>query len=165
MKTVSLAEITKIAHQLLTKKQSWHFHLLTPTCQLNKAKKHAFVLEDISSNQIFVHYSNTPQMALGKQLLKALHGIDLNKDNTTKLPTSNRMLKILNRALELTHQGKLWHHHTLLPQCIYNPNVGQWTIYFEDPENHQVLTSQGDQEPKNDLLCIEKLYYQQKTIS
>ena len=165
MKTVSLSEITQIAENLLGAKQQWHFHLLTPSCKLNQKKEHAFVLEDISHDQIFVHYSIGAQMNLGKQLLKKLHGIDVQKIANSNPSSSAEMKKILDSVQHLTRQGKLWHHHMLLPQCIYNPHPGKWTVYFEDKETGNILTSVTPTEPVNDLQIIESLYYQQKTIA
>jgi hypothetical protein len=166
MKAVSIQEIKQKAQRLNKSNKKWHFHILTPNCQLNQKKKYAFILENTTDNKVFVCYSEKPYMNLGKKLLKLLHGIDaVQKGNKEKSPVSSTVKTILKRAKELNQQGKFWHHHLLLPDCIFNQHQGEWVIMFEDQENKQTLTSITDHEPKEDLVQIETLYYQQKALT
>lgn len=161
---VNLSKITQLAQANIRQHKPWHFHLLTPHCQFNREPKHAFLLEDISSSKTYVAYSVKPQMALGKRLLKLLHGIDVNKKVKDPKPASPKVKSILKLAQELTSQGMYWHHHMLLPDCALSRHPGKWVIIFEDQKHHRLLESASLDEPVSDLMLIESLYYQQKSL-
>lgn len=167
MKQLTIAQIEVKAQKLHKQGKNWHFHMLTPNCRLNTKSQHAFVLENSTDNQIFVAFSQKPQMKLGQKLVKLLHGDQVvqNKSSTPLAPSNPKVKQILKRARELNSQGKFWHHHMLFPDCIFNQHEGRWTIYFEDQENNRVIESVSEDEPKDNLQQIETLYYQQKTIS
>ena len=167
MNQVSLQTIKQKAETCQAQGKKWHFHLLTPTCKLNSKNKHAFVLENTSDNEIGISFSDKPQMQLGQKLLKLLHGIDVSikSSSTTSSRISKGTREILERAKTLNQQGKFWHHHTLLPQCQFNPHPGRWTILFEDQEKNETFESVTKKEPRNDLQLIETLYYQQRDLS
>lgn len=162
MTIISVKQINKLTQAFIRQKVNWHFHLLTPNCQLNKQKQHAFFVENNSNNKTYIAYTQTPQLKLGQRLLAQLH--DVKVGITPKAKASLGTQKILSRIKQLTQQNKNWHHHMLLPECIFNPKPGKWTIMFEDQEKGEVLYSHSQNEPKNDLQVIETLYYQQRTI-
>lgn len=164
MKTVSLEEIETIAKQLAQEKKQWHYHLLTPTCQFNEATNHAFVLENSSDQEYYVYYSDEPAMALGKRLLGVLHGEDILAQKTTDV-LSPAIENIIRKARELNTAGKFWHHHVFFPLCRYNRHPGKWNITFENQQEKEVLESLSDTNPKQDQKEIERLYYQQKTLT
>lgn len=53
-----VAEIREKTKKLAAKGKSWHFHILTPQCQLNKSNRFALVLENATNNEVFVFYSD-----------------------------------------------------------------------------------------------------------
>lgn len=163
MKTVSIEEIETIATKLAQEKKHWHYHLLTPTCQFNETNRHAFVLENNSDQEYYVYYSEAPAMALGKRLLSVLHGEDIL--TTAADVVSPAVAKILRKAQQLNTAGKFWHHHVFFPICRYNRHPGKWNITFEDQQEKGVLESLSDSNPKQDQKEIERLYYQQKTLT
>lgn len=164
MTKTTIDEIKKTAEEYSLKGVKWHFHILTPECQLNDVKKYALILENSRDETIYVCYSTEPYMNIGKELVQLLHGSDVIKDKDEKkeIPASAQVEKLLSRAKILNEQGKFWHHHMLFPYCKYNKNKGKWTILFEDKENNEVIEGVTDNEPKNDLQYIEALFYNQK---
>ena len=159
---IDIEEIKQKAQGFAREGKSWHFHILTPECQLNDSGRFAFVLENATDHQVFVTYSDIPYLDVGKQLVQLLHQDVLVKKNKPAKP-SPAAAKIIKRAKDLTSQGKLWHHHMLFPDCIFN-NSGKWMVIFEDLENKKTLKALSDQEPFSDLKEIETLYYQQKGL-
>ncbi len=164
VKEISLQEIRAKVDQFIEEKKAWHFHLLTPACKFNKKDKFAFILENTTENEIYVHYSAAPVLELGKELLSLLHGVNVLKKENQSQKQSPTLQTILKKARELNQQGKFWHHHMFFPNCIFNKNKGKWVILFEDQETNQIIESIYNSEPKEDLKQIETLYYQQKTI-
>ena len=164
MQIASVEEIKKLAEQYQTRGDKWHFHILTPKCQLNTKNKYALILENAINNITHVCYSEEPYMSIGKELVQLLHGKDVIKnqeENKEWLPSTG-VNKLLERAKELSKQGKFWHHHMLFPHCRFNKNEGKWTIIFEDQERNEIIESATDNEPKTDLQYIENLFYSQK---
>ncbi len=164
MKKVRSDEIKRLAKEYSESKNKWHFHILTPECQLNKENNYALILENCSTNETSICYSDKPYMDIGKELVQLLHGTDVitKKDEKKKLAPSIEVGKLLKRATMLNQQGKFWHHHMLFPYCMFNNNRGKWTIIFEDKEKNEIIESITNEEPKNDLQYIETLFYSQK---
>ncbi len=165
METVTIKEVKSKAKQFSESGKQWHFHILTPECQLNDKKNYALVLENTSDNETFVRYSDEPYMNIGKELVKLLHGGDVVKDSQVEVESdqpSAQAAKILTKAQQLNEAGKSWHHHMLFPGCRFNTHPGKWVIMFEDKEAGQIIESVSSHEPKTDLQPIETLFYQQK---
>lgn len=161
---MTVDEIKSLAKQFSAGKKKWHFHILTPNCQLNDFHKYALVLENVTDNQSYVVYSNEPYMGIGKELVTLLHGTDVVKDETEKKasPPSIQVSNLLARAKELSSKGIFWHHHMLFPGCKYNKHGIKWVIVFEDQEKRETIEIVSDTEPKSDLQYIEGLFYSQK---
>jgi hypothetical protein len=51
MKTASVIQIKTITKKLSLSKKQWHFHILTPDCQLNDTGKYALVLENVTDTE------------------------------------------------------------------------------------------------------------------
>jgi len=164
MQQLSVLEIKELAKSYSLIKANWHFHILTPECQLNKTDKYVLAIENIDSDMESVCYSNKPYMGIGQELVRLLHGDDVIKKNDEKslTPSSLEVKKLLNRAKELIKIGKFWHHHMLFPGCRYNKHKDRWVIVFEDKEKNEIIESISFNEPKSDLQHIEKLFYSQK---
>jgi len=160
----SVEEIRDLAEQLAAAGKKWHFHILTPECQLNESKDYALILENSSDGEDYVCHSGKPYMGVGQELVKLLHGDDVIKAAKAEKPQppSEAVEKLLKRARALMDKGIFWHHHTLFPDCRFNQHKGKWVIMFEDQERGEVIESVSDSEPKSDLQQIEGLFYSQK---
>lgn len=164
MKTVAIREIKTISERFSQENIKWHFHILTPECQLNDTDQYALVLENVTDQEAWVCYSSQPYMNIGHELVKLLHGDDVmhkNEENHIS-PPSPQVQQLLNRAKEMNDQGKFWHHHMLFPGCRYNQHAEKFVIIFEDQEIGQTIESITETEPKSDLQHIEGLFYAQK---
>lgn len=165
MKNTTINQIIETAKRLSNEKKKWHFHILTPECQLNDSKSYALVLENTTDDETLVCYSDEPYMDIGKELVKLLHGenvVTVDKQKPNEVEPSAQVKRILQRARQLNEKGESWHHHMLFPNCRFNKHKGKWTIVFEDKEKDEVIESVSDDEPKADLQHIETLFYQQK---
>ncbi|MCL5675942.1 MAG: hypothetical protein M1120_02345 [Patescibacteria group bacterium] len=162
MQKISAKDILDKGQEMTKSRKDWHFHILTPDCQLNSEKQYALVLE--TSEEVFICYSSQPEMDTGKQLVQLLQGRDVvsqNQQASEQLLVSPDVEKILSRVKDMNAKGQFWHHHMLFPFCTFNKHQGKWTIVFEDLDNKEILESVSDKEPKADLKQIESLFYQQ----
>lgn len=161
---MTVDEIRTLAEECSHNGKAWHFHILTPECQLNSSGKHTLVLENATDRKEYVVYSDTPFMDIGKILVTLLHGNDVVKGETeiNPSPPSEMVEKMIIKAKELMAKGFFWHHHMLFPGCKFNTHGDKWVIVFEDKEKEKIIKSISDDEPKNDLQYIEGLFYSQK---
>lgn len=164
MQNINVGQIKKQAAQLQDSGKKWHFHILTPECQLNETNDYALILENTTDNEAWICYSDKPYMGIGQELVKLLHGDDVVKSDGDTKPSapSPEVEKLLERAKDLNKKGEFWHHHMLFPGCMFNKHQNKYVIIFEDQENSKVIKSITDAEPKNDLQHIEGLFYAQK---
>ncbi|MGD8744531.1 MAG: hypothetical protein PVJ52_02980 [Candidatus Woesebacteria bacterium] len=109
MNEVSVNKIRSLANRFNKEGNKWHFHILTPECQLNDRDDYALVLESAVNNKSYVCYSKKPYMNIGEELVKLLHGDDVIKDKKdgTSVPSS-KVEKLLKRAKELNEKGHFW---------------------------------------------------------
>jgi hypothetical protein len=107
MQELPLEQIRAKALQLHDDGQTWHFHVMSPTCIFNGKSKYAFVLEYPEKNEAYVYYSDQAEKELGQELSPLLHGAKiLNQDTTdTNYEPSAIMSKIIKCAKELNNQG------------------------------------------------------------
>lgn len=162
MEQTKTQEIIKKAREFKDQNFKWHFHILTPECQLNKSGKYSLILEDNTNNEIYSYDFEEKPMDIGKELLQLLHGKTiLQKEETSTKKISPEVEKILKKAKELNSQGIFWHHHMIFPDCTFNKHNGKWVIILEDQESGKILESVTETEPKEDLKLIETLFYQQ----
>src|SRR3990167_4744759 len=96
MLSASLDQIKIITKQFSNQKKDWHFHILTPECQLNNTDKYALILENNSDNQTRVCYSDNPPMEVGKELVQLLHGENI----MAKEQKALRVIKSKNKINE-----------------------------------------------------------------
>jgi len=165
MKQVTINQIKQKAEELTSAGKKWHFHILTPECQLNDESSYTLILENTSDNESLICRSEEPYMDVGKELVKLLHGDDVVKNDNQETKVSKLSLqvqRILKKAKQLNDAAKSWHHHLLFPGCRFNKRQGKWTIIFEDKETGEIIESVSEQEPKCALQHIETLFYQQK---
>ena len=160
----SVEEIKDLTQKFAIVGKKWHFHILTPECQLNESKDFSLILENNSEGEVYICHSDKPYMGIGQTLVKLLHGKDVIKDEKAAnlQPPSPAVEKLLKRARELMDEGIFWHHHMLFPDCRFNQHKGKWVIVFEDQEKAEIIESISDDEPKSDLQHIEGLFYSQR---
>ncbi|MBW2964018.1 hypothetical protein KY363_01035 [Candidatus Woesearchaeota archaeon] len=162
MKEVSLQDIEKLAEGLAAKGSDWHFHLLTPGCNLNAGKNvHAVVVEDMTSRETYVAYSSDDQTALGSRLV-VLRNRSRKPAASVMDPEHEVMEAIIEKAKEMTKAGKPWHCHRLCPGCKFNRHHGQWVVLFEDEGTGEMINALFDSEPRHGVDCLEDLYYKGK---
>jgi hypothetical protein len=163
---VPILEIRRKAASWQAEGQRWHFHMLMPGCAFNeRSHQHAFVLENTSVQEAYVHYSDEPQVETDHALLLLLYGDEiLDEDQAALDPGSPEIRPILDRADELSGRGIGWHHHMFFPGCVFSNHPDQWVIAFEDPEDDQVVEVQYDAEPKGDLRKLELLFFDQQAL-
>lgn len=156
-----LEKIRKKARSYHSSGTKWHFHLLTPSCVLNKTDKYVFILECPHRQEQLAHYSDWAEKELAEELSPILHGkVVLDKKPTDrKYKPSSAIQKIIDRAKALNRQNIEWHHHILFPDCQFNTNSPKFTFLFEDPETGDKIESLSDEEPTNDLKLIEPLFF------
>ncbi len=161
---MTITEIITLAKECASQRKDWHFHILTPGCQLNVSEQYALVLENVTEDKKYIVYSDEPYMDVGQELVKLLHGDEVvkNKEEEKMNPPSQKVVQILERAHELSNNGIFWHHHLLFPGCKYSKYTDKWVIVFEDPDRGEIIESNSDYEPKSDLQHIEGLFYSQK---
>ena len=165
MTEITIDQLKTKAQEFAQDHKKWHFHILTPGCQLNDTDRYALVLENTTDGESFACFSDEPYMGVGKELVKLLHGDDVVKEDSGEeksLEPSEQVKKILEKAGQLRAEGKPWHHHMLFPGCKYNKYGDKWVIIFEDKEAGEIIEAISDDEPKSDLEHIETLFYQQK---
>ncbi len=164
MEEITIKQLEEKAQELQNAEKRWHFHMLTPDCLFNESNdKHALVIEDTTDDQQYVAYSKNREFALGKKLLKLLHGGKvLTKSKKPSTIENPNLQKLIDRAKDINKKGLPWHHHVLFPDCQYNDRVGQWNIVMEDKEKGELLEASYDLEPTNDQNIIEQLFYDQK---
>lgn len=161
MQEISAELLERRARELHERKASWHFHILTPGCGLNKSDRFALVLEDAGSSVVSANYSTSAQTEVGKRLAPLLHGADLLDEQAAAAPETNS--KIVSVARDLSAAGTPWHHHMLFPLCVFNERRPYWTLLLEaEGQNHE---ESFDEEPRHLLKVIEKLFYSQAKIS
>jgi hypothetical protein len=161
MQEATLAKIKEIAIRLHEEGSPWHFHILTPGCTLNETAQYVFVLEDLGARQTYAHYSKKPEKELGQTLAPLLHGKKvMGEAPAHSAPQSSKTVQeMVNRAQRLNVQGTPWHHHVLFPNCRFNERHGQWTLLFEDTQNHETLQDPSAEEPLEALKYLEPLFY------
>jgi hypothetical protein len=141
--------------------QKWHFHILTPTCQLNDSGRYAFILECPDQKIAYVYYSNRAEKEVGQELSPLLHGAKIMNQETTDANYEPTVLikKMAERAKALNEQGVEWHHHVLYPGCRFNEHSPKYSLIVEDPKANEKFESLSDEEPTNDLKQIESQFY------
>lgn len=163
MQETDLERISTTAKQLHAAGATWHFHILTPSCMLNKTDRYALILEVPDKHIAWVHYSSQAEKAVGQELSPLLHGKEAwteAKPEDSKLrPAIQKMIQV---AKEMNAAGVEWHHHVLYPGCRFNKNAPQFTLIVEDPRSGEAIESVSVDEPTSDLRHIEPLFYAQQ---
>ena len=161
MKETTLQDIKAHATSAGDQGLKWHYHLMSPTCNLNKSSKYAIFYEQEGSNNQLVNYSDKAEMDFSKDLATLLHGTKVMNDSPSGSleALDDKTTAIIELAKNLTEQNIEWHHHILFPNCMFNNNAPRFTLMLENPNSEDALTAISDSEPKDALSHIEKLFY------
>jgi hypothetical protein len=140
----------------------WHFHVLFPDCIFNtQSKQYAMVLEDRTSGETFVIYSDNGFAKISQEFLKLHYGDDILKTRAGGV-SQERPANTLLAQCEIFKQNKvLWHHHMLFPDCIFNDHPGKWNIVMEGSGEARVFNALYDEEPLDDFQEIEIEYFKE----
>ena len=159
----TIDDIRTRAHALNDAGRMWHFHMFPPDCLFNEgpSMRHAFVLEDMDADVQYVAVSDQRESALGRELVPLIHGETILVEPTEAPVHTEPVRRMLERATALSGKKVPWHHHVFPPVCQYNDNVGRWTMVFEDHESGELIESVTDDEPRDALNALERLYYEQ----
>jgi hypothetical protein len=159
MKEAPIKEIIGKARQLGRQGRKWHFHMLGLRCKFNRLRgKFCIVLEDEESGETLYAAFEEKPLKEARELADLMYGRGF-LEKEEKGGHSAGFDSILKRAKELTESGREWHHHHLHPDCIFNEHKGKHCIVFEDDETGESLEVAYEQEPMEDLVKIEKLFY------
>lgn len=160
-------EIVEMARCCHIEGKRWHFHILAPDCCYNERRgSYALVLENRTDDRTLIAYGNDPFVSISQELVTLLHGKKvLDKDLWSNRSNNPSFETVLERARALSRRNIFWHHHLFFPDCVLNDHGGKWNIVFEDPENHEILETQYDDEPIDDLARLEVLYFSQTNPS
>lgn len=162
---LTISELIEKGEALHRQRANWHLHLLDPGCRLNQRDCHAVVIEDTDADNVFIAYSPASLRDVAAKLARLVHG-----DSATQAPPAEglntindpEIRRMVVRAKELMARGIHWHHHIFFPTCLFNPNPGQWTILFEDPESKDTIVSVSTEQPVDAIEFTEQLFYAQQ---
>lgn len=159
------SELRKIGETLQAEGLPWHMHMFSPGCILNgRPDANAIFLEDTARGRSYVTYSPTPLVETARYLAELVHGKEATAPPASDEsdPRCSVVGAMVVRAKELMARGRHWHHHIFFPSCVFNPQPGNWTMIFEDPDTGEVLTSSSKDHPAHDIGITERLYYSQR---
>jgi len=164
MKKITLTEAREKAGSWHSQGYRWHFHVLFPGCVFNTNKEqYALVMENRSSDQTFVVYSDSGFAKVSQEFLKLIYGDNiLDKTHsgmgTFSKPTGRAIMK---RCETLIRENIPWHHHMLFPDCIYNTHPGKWNLVLEGGGEDQTVSELYDEEPREDFQQMEIAYFEE----
>jgi hypothetical protein len=143
--------------------ESWHFHALFPDCVFNTQNiYYALVLENRTTGQTYVVYSDNGFAKASQELLKLRYGNNILNKNQTPANHSDKSIRPILDQCEVYSQNHItWHHHMFFPDCIFNQNPGKWNIVMEGRGQPHILNALYDQEPVEDLQQIEIAYFKE----
>jgi len=163
MVELAIEDVLSSAEEANSSGKHWHFHILSPTCCFNQRKdRYGLVVEIPSDKRTLVAYSPERPAGHGKKLVALLHGSKVLDGTGSSSGIRNEVAsKIVEQARRLNERKIPWHHHMLFPDCALNPQPGQWTLTFEDPESGEIWSAIYEVEPIEDLKEVEALFYRQ----
>jgi hypothetical protein len=143
--------------------ENWHFHVFFPECIFNtQGNQYAMVLENRTTDQTYVAYSERGFAKVSQELLKLHYGDNiLDKERAITLAKEEPINPFLKQCAAFTRENILWHHHMLFPDCIFNQHPGKWNIVLEGKGDSQVINVLYDEEPLEDLQQLEIAYFKE----
>ncbi|MDE1824023.1 MAG: hypothetical protein KGI00_03825 [Candidatus Micrarchaeota archaeon] len=161
MQVIGEKKLFLLAKGFSKENREWHWHLLGPWCVFNSHKDNfAIALEDHLEGKSYICLFKRKPKKQAKTLADMVYG----KGFLAKVGEGKhnpRFNAILKRAKELSSMGVEWHHHHLLPECIFNKKRGKNCIIVEDPVMNKILIAVYNGNPMKDLTKLERLFYAQ----
>lgn len=163
MQEIPMDQICELARNWQAAGESWHFHVLFPGCMFNlQSNQYALVMENRTSYQTYVVYSDVGFTKVNQGLVKLLHGNKILDKEQTAIDLVDTPIKpLLERCKAYSQNNIVWHHHMFFPDCIFNQYPGKWNIVLEGRDQPQIINALYDQEPVEDLRKIEVAYFKE----
>jgi hypothetical protein len=143
---------------------NWHFHVLFPECVFNtKSNQYALVMENHTTGQTYVAYSENGFTKFSQELLKLRYGDNiLDEERTIAQSKEEPTNPLFIQCAVFTRKNIPWHHHMLFPDCIFNQHPGKWNIILEGKGESRTINMLYDEEPLMDLQQLEIAYFKEK---
>ncbi|ARU93801.1 hypothetical protein [Tatumella citrea] len=146
-----------IGRHLHNSQCNWHIHVLSPGCQYNPyGDLFCMVVEDNTHGVAYLGKSAAFPEA-DKVLVKLLHGDDILDASCDCHESSEADSSAVAVVQQLHNHHHAWHHHMHFPDCLLNPQPGQWAISVESASTR--LCEVYEAEPVSQLSVIESLYF------
>ncbi|MDA0702873.1 MAG: hypothetical protein O3A96_06495 [Proteobacteria bacterium] len=164
----TVADCVAAAERFAAAGNDWHNHVLKPDCLLNPHPGlYGLVIENTTTGEILAYFDKINPIAEEKYIVELRHGKNITQsagsDGGDAAKTAEPAL--LGHARALTDEGADWHHHMLMPGCIFNPNPGRYTITLEKSGGGAVLDSHiSDDEPDAVLREVEHLFFTKEGV-
>lgn len=159
MQVITASQIREKARELQQEGRNWHFHILYPGCVFNtQSHQYALVLEDRSSDQTFVTYSDKSFLKINRELLNIYYGDSYLENPISEYNQVNHASKLLDQVDVFRQNHIPWHHHMLFPDCIFNQYPGKWNIVLEGDRPNLIFNELFDDEPLEVLRQLEIRY-------
>ncbi len=158
----TLDECVAAAERFATRGDNWHNHVLKPDCVLNaRPGLYALVIENNTTGEILVCYSTVNHIDAEQHIVKLRHGdaILCGSGATAAVSDETDQEPLLDRIRALALEQTDWHHHMYFPDCVFNPNPGQWSISLEAQGQLEDVDLVSADEPFDVLREIEDLFF------
>lgn len=159
----TVADCVAAAERFAAAGNDWHNHVLKPDCLLNPHRGlYGLVIENTTTGEILAYFDKTNPIAEEKYIVELRHGKNITQSAGSGGGDAAKPAEpaLLGHARALTEAGADWHHHMLMPGCIFNPNPGRYTITLEKSGGDAVLDSHvSDDEPDAVLREVEHLFF------
>ena len=142
---------------------SWHFHMLPPSCHFNDDSegRDVILLENSSQSFTLVVTSSGADFELGKKLAQTVHA-EVFQAQRNDCPRPAAWFSTWNDQIqEWLATGTTWHHHMLFPDCVLNDYSPKWVLMLESP-NMQPFLHTDEVEPVAEFVAIERFVWQRK---
>jgi hypothetical protein len=163
MQEITIEQACELAKTWQTAGESWHFHVLFPGCVFNtRSNQYAMALENRTTDQTYVVYSDIGFAKVSQELLKMQYGNNfLNKSQASVGHTTKQIKPIVDQCEVYSRDNILWHHHLFFPDCIFNEHPGKWNIVMEGSGQSKIMNALYDQQPVEDFQQLEIAYFKE----
>lgn len=165
----TVADCVAAAERFAAAGNDWHNHVLKPDCLLNPHPGlYGLVIENTTTGEILAYFDEVNPIAEEKYIVELRHGKGITTSAAAEGGTADAAADpaLLERARALSDAGADWHHHMLMPGCIFNPNPGRYTITLEKRGGGAVLESHvSDEEPEAVLREVEHLFFTKEGVA
>ena len=159
---VTLEACVAAAERFAARNDNWHNHVLKPDCVLNsRPGSYALVIENNSTGEVLACFSDINHIDEEQHIVKLRHGDAILSNSETSNTNSgvSDQNPLLDRVRVLAAKQTDWHHHMCFPDCVFNPNPGQWTISLEAEGQLEDVSVISATEPFDVLREVEDLFF------